>query len=172
MNTCTVLLIVAVCMTSQYVVETQVAVAQNTVDTFGLTTPMYISTNGTVTSTRVIDVSTIHPKTEVSFTESAVIYLVGNVSNTGTYIETIESSNVTKGVGQGIITSESGNMVAWNAYDLGKRIDNNTVVFNGIIFFDVLPPYNGGNELMFLDNRVGLYRSEVNDTGSSREIWT
>ena len=46
-------------------------------------------------------------------------------------------------------------MVAWNAYDLGKRIDNNTIVFNGIIFLDVLPPYNGGNEFMFLDNRVG-----------------
>src|ERR671915_603803 len=97
MNTCTVLLIVVVCMTSQYVVETQVAVAQNIVDTFGVTTPMYVSTNGTVTSTRVIDVSTIYPKTEVSFTEAGVIYLVGNVSNTGTYIETIESSNVTKG---------------------------------------------------------------------------
>ena len=134
---------------------------------------MYVSTNGTVTSTRVIDVSTIYPKTEVSFTEAGVIYLVGNVSNTGTYIETIEFSNVTKGVGQGIITSdESGNMLAWNAYDFGKRIDNNTVIFNGIIFFDVLPTYNGDNEFMFLDNRVGLYRSEVNDTGSSREIRT
>lgn len=66
-------------------------------------------------------------------------------------------------------------MVAWNAYDLGKRIDNNnnnTFVFNGIIFFDVLPSHDGSNEFMFLDNSVGLYRSEVNDTGSTRQIWT
>ena len=52
MNTCTVLLIVVVCIISQYVVETQVAVAQNAVDTFGVTTPMYVSNNGTVTSTQ------------------------------------------------------------------------------------------------------------------------
>jgi hypothetical protein len=47
------------------------------------------------------------------------MYLVGNVSNTGTYVETIESLNVTRGNGHDIITSsESNNKVAWNAYDM------------------------------------------------------
>ncbi|MGC1131204.1 MAG: hypothetical protein WA941_00170 [Nitrososphaeraceae archaeon] len=51
--------------------------------------------------------------------EDAIMYLVGNVSNTGTYVETIESLNVTRGNGHGIITSsESNNKVAWNAYDM------------------------------------------------------
>jgi hypothetical protein len=64
-------------------------------------------------------------------------------------------------------------MVTWNAYDLGKRVDNTTnFIYNGIIFFDVLPPHDGSNEFMFLDSRVGLSRGEVNDTGSIREIWT
>lgn len=47
--------------------------------------PVYVSNNGTVTSTRVIEVSTTHPNTEVSFTEDAIIYFVGNVSNTGIF---------------------------------------------------------------------------------------
>jgi hypothetical protein len=173
MNSSLVLLMVIAYLIPHYVDNISV-VAQDIDSSFGITTPMYVSTNGTVTSTRVIDVSTDHPKTETSFTEDAIIHDVGNVSNTGTYIATIESSNTTKGIGQGIITSdESNNMVAWNAYDLGKRIDNaTTFVFNGIIFFNVLPPHDGSNEFMFLDDRVGLYRSEVNDTGSTREIWT
>jgi hypothetical protein len=55
----------------------------------------------------------------VSPIEDAIMYLVGNVSNTGTYVETIESLNVTRGNGYGIITSsESNNKVAWNAYDM------------------------------------------------------
>ena len=148
-------------------------VAQNDFS-FGTTTPVYVATNGTVTSTRVINVSTDHPQREVSFTEDAIINNVGNVTNTGTFIDTIESSNVTKGIGHGIITSdETNNMVTWNAYDLGKRVDNTTnFLYNGIIFFDVLPPHDSSNEFVFLDGRVGLSRGEVNDTGSIREIWT
>ena len=86
---------------------------------FGITTPIYGSANGTITNTRIIDVTTPRPKTEVSPIEDAIIYVVGNVSNTGTYVETIESLNVTRGNGHGIITSsESNNKVAWNAYDM------------------------------------------------------
>jgi hypothetical protein len=147
-------------------------VAQNDVS-FGTTTPVYVATNGTVTSTRVIDVSTDHPQMEVSFTEDGTINNVGNVTNTGTYINTVESSNVTKGIGRGIITSdETNNMVTWNAYDRGKKVNNTTnFIYNGIIFFDVLSPHDSNNEFMFLDDRVGLYRDEVNDTGSIKEIW-
>ncbi|MGH9987721.1 MAG: hypothetical protein ACRD8W_27580 [Nitrososphaeraceae archaeon] len=55
------------------------------------------------------------------------------------------------GSGHGIITSsESNNKVAWNAYDLGRRINNSTYVFKGIIFFDVLPSHDGSNELMLM----------------------
>jgi hypothetical protein len=147
-------------------------VAQNDLS-IGTTTPVYVATNGTVTSTRVIDVSTDHPQSEVSFTEDAIMNNVGNVTNTGTFNDTIESSNVTKGIGRGIITSdETNNMVTWNAYDLGKRVNNTNFLYNGIIFFDVLPPHDSSNEFVFLDDRVGLYRGEVNDTGSIREIWT
>jgi hypothetical protein len=146
--------------------------AQNALS-IGTTTPVYIATNGTVISTRVIDVSTDRPQREVSFTEDAIMTNVGNVTNAGTFIDTSESSNVTKGICRGIITSdETNNMVTWNAYDLGKRVNNINFLYNGIIFFDVLPPHDSSNEFMFLDDRVGLYRGEVNDTGSIREIWT
>jgi hypothetical protein len=72
------------------------------------------------------------PKQKCHFIEDAIIYLVGNVSNTGTYVETIESLNVTRGNRHGIITSsESNNKVAWNAYDMDKRINNSTYIFKG-----------------------------------------
>ena len=58
----------------------------------------------------------------------------------------------------------------WNAYDLGKRINNSTYVFKGIIFFDVPPSHDGSNELMFLEDGVGVYNSKVNDTGSTRDM--
>ena len=59
------------------------------------------------------------PKQKCHLLKTAIIYFVWNVSNTGTYVETIESLNVTRGNGHGIITSsESNNKVAWNAYDM------------------------------------------------------
>jgi hypothetical protein len=45
-------------------------------------------------------------------------------------------------------------------------------IFKGIIFFDVLPSHDCGNELMFLNDGVGVYKSKVSDTGNTREIWT
>ena len=42
----------------------------------------------------------------------------------------------------------------------------------GIISSDVLPSHDCSNELMFLDDGVGVYKSKVSDTGNTREIWT
>jgi hypothetical protein len=137
--------------------------------------PIYESINGTLTGMRVIDVNLDYPKREVSFSENAIMANVGSVGNIGTYEESIISSNITTGIGQGIISShESGDVVSWNAYDLGERQDNGTYVFKGTIFFDPRSQSiadHDSNEFGYLDNQVGVHKSMVNDTGSTREIW-
>ena len=137
--------------------------------------PVYESVNGTLTSMRVIDIYSGNLKTEASFTENAIMTGVGYVNNRGTYEESIISSNITRGTGKGIISShESGNIITWNAHDLGEKQEDGTYVFKGIIFLNIPPGsdgVDGSNEFEYLDNQVGVYRSIVNDTGSVREIW-
>ena len=40
----------------------------------------------------------------------------------------------------------------------------------GIISSDVLPSHDCSNELMFLDDGVGVYKSKVSDTGNTRDM--
>lgn len=97
---------------------------------------------------------------------------VGNVSNLGTYVENIITSDTIRGTGEGTITSlENNSMVGWNAYDLGKKTENGTLIYRGIIFFHILDPEDKDNEFIFLDNQVGVYKNTINDTGGTREIW-
>lgn len=134
--------------------------------------PFYTSTNISQLSQRVIDVSSTGPRTEISFTEDAVMSGVGNVSNIGTFIEHDVSPNIMVGTGKGIITSiDSNNKVTWSGYDLGKRLDNGSYIYRGIMFFEALPSEEN-NELMFLDNGVGIYQHIVDQNKSIRQIWS
>ena len=138
---------------------------------------LYESTNGSLTSMRVIEVDpTEYPRTESSFIENAVMANVGQVQNIGTYEETIISPNITRGIGKGLLSSAtSGDMIAWTAYDQGERQSDGSYIFRGLVFFHSLTriyPNDGGSyEFAFLDNKVGSYRTVANETASSREIW-
>ncbi|MGE5660732.1 MAG: hypothetical protein ACM3X1_00640 [Ignavibacteriales bacterium] len=134
--------------------------------------PFYTSTNVSQLSQRVIDASSAGPTTEISFTEDAVMSSVGNVSNSGTFIEHNLSPNIMVGTGKGIITSiDSNNIVTWSGYDLGKRLDNGSYIYRGIMFFEAFPS-DENNELMFLDNGVGIYQHIVDQNDSIRQIWS
>ena len=141
-------------------------------------TPFYNATHGTIIGERVIDIHQAEiPKIEVSFREDAIMENVGNVSNIGTFTEHMISPDVIRGNGEGIITSADGNStIGWNAYDLGKRSDDRTFIFKGIIFFRLLSHEDEtDNAFLFLDNQVGVYKNVVNfgSVGDyvGREIW-
>lgn len=158
-------LIVAVISLIQY--NTHTVIAQISISE----EPFYTSTNASF-SQRVIDVSSTGPRTEISFTEDAVMGSVGNVSNIGTFIEHDVSPNIMVGTGKGIITSiHSNNKVTWSGYDLGKRLDNGSYIYRGIMFFEALPS-DENNELMFLDNGVGIYQHIVDQNKDIRQIWS
>lgn len=128
-------------------------------------TPFYNATHGTIIGERVIDIHQEEiPKIEVSFREDAIMDNVGNVSNVGTFVEHMISPDVIRGNGEGIITSADGNStIGWNAYDLGKRNDDRTFIFKGIIFFRLLSHEDEtDNQFVFLDNQVGVYKNIVN----------
>jgi hypothetical protein len=156
--------------------------------------PLYQSTGGDLTSMRVVDI--ISPSVvieEGSFVEKAIMKNIGNVTNTETYVENIDyGEGIVRGVGKGIITTENrGDMISWNAYDIGllsgygsdndnvTTADNETATagglntdrittYRGIIFFST-----DSERLSFMNNLVGLYISQINEENgtSLRQIW-
>jgi hypothetical protein len=72
------------------------------------------------------------------------------------------------------ITTENGDMISWNAYDLGLTVNGNVddtaaglnternTTFRGIIFLST-----NSENLSFMNNVVGLYINDEN----GRQIW-
>ncbi|MGA7369594.1 MAG: hypothetical protein WBX01_10740 [Nitrososphaeraceae archaeon] len=137
--------------------------------------PFYSATNGTIVGEKVIGISSEDPRIETSFIENAIVDNVGNISNIGTFVEHMISSDVIRGTGEGIITSHGSNStIGWNAYDLGKRSDDGGFILKGTIFFHILSANDTDNEFMFVDNQVGVYKNIVNFDNvdyAGREIW-
>ena len=127
--------------------------------------PFYQSINGTVTSTRILNVEGI-PQTEVSFFENAMINGNITVLNQGTFLESIHLNKII-GKGKGIITSSDGQGVTYNAEDIGKVTRNGSIIYQGFIYFDT----TSNGSLSFLKDSVGLYVSIVGGEASQRNIW-
>ena len=127
--------------------------------------PFYKSINGSITSTRILNIEGI-PESEVSFFENSLIN--GNISvlNQGTFLESMYPNKII-GKGKGIITSSDGQIVTWNAQDIGKVTSNGNMIYQGLIYFDT----KSNGSLGFLKDSVGLYVSTVGAEDSQRNIW-
>lgn len=130
--------------------------------------PLYESIAGKLTGIRILNDTKLH-KTEVSFTENGTMSVIGNVTNTGTFLETFRSNETIFGQGRGIIMSTgNGEFINWTSYDLGQISPDKSERYRGIILFDALS--NGTFD--FLNNTIGLYTTDVGSNGSSmRQIW-
>lgn len=156
--------------------------------------PLYRSISSDRTSLRVVDV--VSPSVvieEVSYIEKAFMKNIGNVTNTVTFVDNIsrDGTIIVHGVGKGIITTENGDTVSWNAYGLGlpagygdgnnnDTATNTTAADNGLNNTEKITIYRGiiffstdSERLSFMNNLVGLYISQVNDENgtSLRQIW-
>jgi len=127
--------------------------------------PFYQSINGTVTSTRILNVEGI-PKTEVSFFENALLNGSITILNQGTFLDSVHPNKII-GKGKGIITSSDGQSATWNAVDIGKVTRNGSIIYQGFIYFDTI----SNDSLSFLKDLVGLYVSKVGGETSQRSIW-
>ena len=105
-------------------------------------------------------------QTEISFTEKGAMKNIGNVTNTGTFIDnSSDNGRLLQGAGKGTITTGTGDKIIWNAYDLGNKTGNK-LTYRGIIFFET-----NSEKLASMDNVVGLYIQSKSDANSLRQIW-
>lgn len=136
--------------------------------------PFYQAISGNITNVEILEASPSVVVQKESFVEKALIRNIGNATNTGTFVENIHHNGTHQAIGKGIITTENGDIISWNAYDLGINVDGsgdddtadlNTErrpTFIGMMFLST-----ASEDLSFMDNVVGLYINDEN----GRRIW-
>jgi hypothetical protein len=151
----------------------QEAMATTTTTTTANTTlgdPFYVEQTKS-TGIRVIDI--IHgPKVEVSFAGNGTMNSTINVTNIGTIwtIPTNSSGNSLYSEGQGILTTQKGEMATYTQQAVGQITPEGKVVFHGSMFFKTLSSTTG--ELAFLNNEMGIYDYESDIAGNAvRQVW-
>ena len=141
--------------------------------------PFYEAIDNNLTNIEIVDASPSVVVQKVSFSEIALMRNIGNVTNIGTFVENVYHNGTVYGVGKGVITTENGDRISWNAYDIGLTVNGNggdddtasglsaegMLRFRGIIFFQTT-----SENLGFMNNVVGLYINDINDE-NGRQIW-
>ena len=137
--------------------------------------PFYWAIDNNLTNIEIVDASPSVVVQKISFSEIALMRNIGNVSNIGTFVENVYDNGTLYGVGKGVITTENGDRISWNAYDIGLTVNGNggdddftsgglnrMPTFRGIIFLST-----NSENLSFMNNVVGLYINDEN----GRQIW-
>lgn len=131
--------------------------------------PFYVEQTKS-TSIRILDVS--HgPKVEVSFAGNGTINGTMNVTDVGTLwtIPSNASGNTLYSEGQGVLTTQQGEMVTYTQQATGQITPEGRVVFQGSMFFKALSPTG---QLASLNNQMGVYNYESDLAGNAqRQVW-
>ena len=94
-----------------------------------------------------------------------------NVMNIGTIwtIPTNTSENTLYSEGQGVLTTQQGEIVTYTQQATGQITPEGRVVFQGSMFFKALSPTG---QLASLDNQMGIYNYESDLAGNAqRQVW-
>jgi hypothetical protein len=141
--------------------------------------PFFQLIDSNITNVETVEVTPSVVIQKVSFEDIAFMRNIGNVTNTGTFVENIYPNGTLYGIGKGVITTENGDIISWNAYDIGLTVNGNgngngntdtasglnterNTTFRGIIFL-----HTNSENLSFMNNVVGLYINDEN----GRQIW-
>ncbi len=120
---------------------------------------------GKVSSQRVIDVK--GPTMETSVTANGRLRSV-QVTETLTYVANTSSKGVLHGVGNGIITTQDGDLATYTAEGIGKYDASGVLNWRGAIFFET----SSEGKLGFLNNLVGVFEAQVDAEGNfTDKIW-
>ena len=123
--------------------------------------PFYTSINSTFISKEIVS---IEPNiTKENWLEYAFISNVGQVINNETFIDEYLLNDKIIGKGTGVISTNNGSSISYEADDIGVGNNNGTFTYIGIISFKSA----NGNELSFLNNTIGIYEN----SNSVRQIW-
>lgn len=138
--------------------------------------PFYRAIDSNLTNVEIVDANPSVVVHKVSFSEIALMRNIGNVSNIGTFVETVFPDRTLDGVGKGVITTENGDRISWNAYDIGLTANGNgnNDTASGSLNTERMPTFRGiiflstnSENLSFINNVVGLYINDEN----GRQIW-
>lgn len=103
--------------------------------------------------------------TEEHASDHGILKGVGNVTNNQTYISTHLSDELIQSTGNGTITTQDGESIAWITSAIGRPADDGSWVFHDIILFN----NTQSKSLALLNNSIGLVKSTVGD--ESDYIW-
>ena len=90
----------------------------------------------------------------------------------GTFKTIPAGKNVTYGEGQGIITTKDGEDTAtFRGYGIGHSKGQVSASFRGSVFYKSSSISTNG-KLSFLNNKIGVFETEVDESGNSNEkVW-
>ncbi len=150
---------------------TNTSVQNTTSDITSLGDPFYTE-RSKATSIRVIDVSN-GPKIEVSFSGNGTIRDSINVTDIGTTWNLQTSGGMIYSEGQGLLTTQQGEMATYTQQATGQITPEGRVVFHGSMFFKTLSPRGQfPSPLAFLDNQMGIYNYESDIAGNAiKQVW-
>jgi len=114
---------------------------------------------GKVSSQRVIDVK--GPTMETSVTASGRLRGV-QATEILTYVANTSSKGVLHGVGNGIITTEDGDLATYTGEGIGRSDASGVLKWCGAVFFET----SAEGELGFLNNIVGVFEAQVDAQGN------
>ena len=146
---------------------TDISVEDTTSDITSLGDPFYTERTK-ATSIRVIDVIN-GPKVEVSFSGNGTIRDSINVTDIGTIWTLPTSGGMIYSEGQGLLTTQQGEMATYTQQAIGQFTPEGRVVFHGSVFFQALSPTG---QLASLNNQMGIYNYESDIAGNAiRQVW-
>jgi hypothetical protein len=106
------------------------------------------------------------PKVEVSFEDSGKVLGV-NVADFGTYTSAVRPDGSICGDGQGVMTTQEGEMIAWTGSGLGRFKDKGAVSYRGILYFRT-----ASQKLARLNSVGGVFEYEVDPEGKTHtKVW-
>ena len=110
--------------------------------------------------------STEPPTAEVSFEDSGTMFGVAT-DGMGTYTSVVRPDGSIYGQGQGLITTQDGEMVTWTGSGLGKFGAAGAISYRGMLFFQTT-----SQNLARLNNMCGAFEYAVDAAGStSSKVW-
>jgi hypothetical protein len=150
---------------------TTTSVQNTTSDIASLGDPFY-KERTTSTGMRVIDVID-RPKVEVSFSGNGTIRDNINVSDIGTIWTIPTSGGMIYSQGQGILTTQDGEIATYTQEGVGQITPQGKVIFHGSMFFKTLSSSSiTSSKLAFLNNMLGIYDYESDIAGNAvRQVW-
>jgi hypothetical protein len=100
---------------------------------------------------------------QISFSANGTFKDNIEITNNGDFVSISKGGNLTFGQGQGVITSADGSETAnYTFIGVGNVTEEGKPVFNGASAYST----NSTDELSFLNNILGIFNVEIDQTGS------